>query len=157
MGTPIYDTTFVVCDVETTGVSSDYNRITEIGLIKIYNGEVIDKFTSLINPKQHIPSQITYLTGITNEDVMNKPTFEELSPKIHNFIFDKSHATEGADSTLLFTGHNVAFDYNFIRKSGSGSVSFIHHSYSASSWQSSLNSLLLSSIHFIQSLHSYSR
>ncbi len=117
MGTPIYDTTFVVCDVETTGVSSDYNRITEIGLIKIYNGEVIDKFTSLINPKQHIPSQITYLTGITNEDVMNKPTFEELSPKIHNFIFDKSHATEGADSTLLFTGHNVAFDYNFIRKS----------------------------------------
>ncbi|MBN8570040.1 MAG: hypothetical protein J0M18_10445, partial [Ignavibacteria bacterium] len=96
MGTPIYDTTFVVCDVETTGVSSDYNRITEIGLIKIYNGEVIDKFTSLINPRQHIPSQITYLTGITNEDVMNKPTFEELSPKIHNFIFDKSHATEGA-------------------------------------------------------------
>jgi len=117
MGTPIYDTTFIVCDVETTGMSSDYNRITEIGLIKIYNGEVIDKFTSLVNPKQHIPSQITYLTGITNEDVMDKPTFEELSPKIYNFIHDKSHLSNSLDSTLLFTGHNVAFDYNFIRKS----------------------------------------
>ncbi len=117
MGTPIYDTTFVVCDVETTGMSSDYNRITEIGLIKIYNGEIIDKFTTLINPKQHIPSQITYLTGISNEDVMDKPTFEELSPKIRDFIFDKSHISAGVDPTILFTGHNVAFDFNFVKKS----------------------------------------
>ncbi|MBS1514253.1 MAG: GIY-YIG nuclease family protein [Bacteroidetes bacterium] len=117
MGTPIYDTTFIVCDVETTGMSSDFNRITEIGLIKIYNGEIIDKFTSLVNPQQHIPSQITYLTGITNEDVMDKPTFGELSPQIHDFIFDKSHTSNGADSMFLFTGHNVAFDYNFIKKS----------------------------------------
>ena len=117
MGTSIFDSTFVVCDVETTGMSADMSRITEIGLIKIFNGEIIDKFTTLINPQQHIPSQITYLTGIRNEDVMSKPTFNELAPQIHKFIFDNPHSTDNSNASVFFTGHNVMFDYNFIKKS----------------------------------------
>jgi len=117
MGTPLLDTTFIVCDVETTGMSSDYGRITEIGLIKIFNGEIIDKFTTLINPRQHIPSQITFLTGIRNEDVIDKPDFDELAPDIYKFIFDNPHIADKSNETVYFTGHNVAFDFNYVKKS----------------------------------------
>ncbi|MCY7363332.1 MAG: hypothetical protein LH629_14895, partial [Ignavibacteria bacterium] len=58
----ISDTTFIVCDVETTGLSPVFNRIMEISLIKIQNGEIINKYTTLINPQQHIPREITTLT-----------------------------------------------------------------------------------------------
>jgi len=104
----IFDTTFIVCDVETTGLSPVDNRMTEIALIKVQNGEITDKFSTLINPQQHIPREITNLTGITNEDVYNKPTFSQLSDEILSFIdlSDKNN--------LVFTGHNVGFDYKFL-------------------------------------------
>ncbi len=103
----IQDVIFVVCDVETTGLSPVYNRITEIALIKVQNGEIIDKFTSLINPQQYIPREITRLTGISNEDVLNKPSFGDLSQKILSFI-------ECSENKIVFTGHNVSFDYKFL-------------------------------------------
>lgn len=103
----ISDTDFIVCDVETTGLSPVYNRITEIALIKVHNGEITDKFSSLINPRQHIPREITLLTGISNEDVINKPLFEDICGKINSFIF-------GENSQIIFTGHNVSFDYKFL-------------------------------------------
>jgi DNA polymerase-3 subunit epsilon len=103
--------TFVVCDVETTGMSSKHNRITEIALIKIKDEEIIDSFTTLINPGQHIPYGITQLTGITNEDVFNKPSFSEISDTILNFINDKK------PEDVIFTGHNVNFDFSFLSES----------------------------------------
>jgi len=103
----IQDVIFVVCDVETTGLSPVYNRITEISLIKVQNGEIIDKYSSLINPQQHIPGEITRLTGIANEDVMNKPSFGVLSQKILSFL-------DCGENTVVFTGHNVSFDYKFL-------------------------------------------
>ena len=57
----IFDTTFIVCDVETTGMSPVNNRITEVALIKVHNGEITDKFSTLINPQQYIPREITNL------------------------------------------------------------------------------------------------
>ena len=107
----IFDTTFIVCDVETTGLSPVFNRITEIALIKVRNGEIIDKFSSLINPQQHIPREITNLTGISNEDVMNKPKFADVADEIVSFM-DQTEG--GAD---VFTGHNVGFDYKFLTHS----------------------------------------
>lgn len=104
----IFNSTFIVCDVETTGLSPVNNRITEIALIKVVNGEITNKFTSLINPRQHIPREITHLTGISNEDVINKPDFEELSDNIISFF------EETEDEKIIFTGHNVAFDYRFL-------------------------------------------
>ena len=108
----VFDTTFIVCDVETTGLSASINRITEISLIKIYNGEFAGKFTTLINPQQHIPKEITRLTGITNEDVFNKPTFEQVTNEIVSFI-----STDDNDSNTVFVGHNVSFDYKFLKES----------------------------------------
>lgn len=109
--TSIIDSTFIVCDVETTGLSSSQNRITEIALIKIENGEVTSRFSNLINPMQHIPYGITQLTGISNDDVFDKPTFEDLSDDIFNFIFGD------ASSEPIFVGHNVMFDYKFLESS----------------------------------------
>ncbi len=106
----IYDAAYIVCDIETTGLSPITNRITEISLIKVKDGEISDRFTSLINPRQHIPQFITQLTGIKNEDVVNKPTFEQISDNILSFFKDE-------DYPIVFVGHNVAFDYKFIRES----------------------------------------
>jgi DNA polymerase-3 subunit epsilon len=103
--------TFVVCDVETTGMSSKHNRITEIALIKIKDEEIVDTYTTLINPGQHIPYGITQLTGITNEDVFNKPSFNEISEAVLNFINDKN------PEDVIFTGHNVNFDFSFLSES----------------------------------------
>ena len=107
----IYDATYIVCDVETTGLSPVFNRITEISLIKIRDGEITDKFVTLLNPQQHIPYGITLLTGITNEDVVDKPTFEEISGKIISFF-----NTDNPENTI-FVGHNVGFDYKFVYES----------------------------------------
>lgn len=109
-GGNIFDTTFYVCDVETTGLSPVHNRITEIAIIKVQNGEIIDKFNTLINPQQHIPRHITELTGISDHDVFKKPTFEQVSDKIMSFF-------SGEDETKIFTGHNVGFDYKFLMHS----------------------------------------
>ena len=118
----LFDTNFIVCDVETTGGSAFDNRITEIALIKVQGFEITDKLTTLINPRQHIPTGIQYLTGITNEMVMNKPVFSEVSDKLVRFICD-SDFPKGRGRTLalphdtIFVGHNVRFDYNFVRES----------------------------------------
>lgn len=106
----IDDATFIVCDVETTGLSAFENRITEIALIKIEDGEISDRFTTLINPKQYISSFITNLTGITNEDVFDKPEFSEISDKIIEFMDIENPLT-------IFCGHNVSFDYKFLKSS----------------------------------------
>lgn len=108
--TPIYDAVYYVCDVETTGLSAVFNRITEIAIVKIENGEITDKFQTLINPQQHIPAGITQLTGIRNEDVVNAPTFEEALPYINSF-FGQSNERK------VFAGHNVMFDYKFVNES----------------------------------------
>jgi DNA polymerase-3 subunit epsilon len=105
------NTTFIVCDVETTGMSAVHNRITEIALIKVQDEEIIDTYTTLVNPGQHIPYGITQLTGISNEDVFDKPSFSEISDRVLEFINDKN-AEE-----VIFTGHNVNFDFSFLSES----------------------------------------
>ena len=60
---------YVVFDIETTGLSPVYDRITEIGAVKIEDGKIVDRYSQLINPKRPIPQEITELTGITNEMV----------------------------------------------------------------------------------------
>ncbi|AGH44868.1 hypothetical protein C427_2759 [Paraglaciecola psychrophila 170] len=96
---------YVVVDVETTGGKQPQHRITEIGAVKIVNGEVIDTWTSLINPERHISKFITTLTGISNCMVKDAPLFCEVADKFSEF-------TQGS----IFVAHNVNFDYGFIKQ-----------------------------------------
>lgn len=99
------DTEFTVFDIETTGLSSKNDKITEIGAVKIFNGQIIDTFSQLVNPNVKIPDRIVELTGITDELVRDKPTIDEVMPKFLDFI---------GDSVLV--AHNASFDIGFIRE-----------------------------------------
>nr|WP_300004579.1 PolC-type DNA polymerase III [Tissierella sp.] len=96
---------FVVFDIETTGLSAINDSITEIGAIKVKDGEVIDTFSQLVNPERGIPEFITKLTGITDEMVADKPNIEKIIPSFHEFI----------DGSVLIA-HNASFDVGFIRE-----------------------------------------
>ncbi|MBI9039099.1 MAG: GIY-YIG nuclease family protein [Bacteroidales bacterium] len=95
---------YAIIDVETTGLSSKNEKITEIAII-IHDGKkIIDEFSSLINPEKLIPYKITMLTGINNKMIAEAPKFHEIAKKIIEL-------TEGK----IIVGHNVAFDYSFIK------------------------------------------
>lgn len=96
---------YVVFDIETTGLSQLYDSITEIGAVKVKNGRIIEQFGELIKPERHISDKIVELTGITNEMVENKPLIDSILPKFLEFC-------EG--STLV--AHNAEFDISFIRE-----------------------------------------
>jgi len=94
---------YAIIDIETTGLSPIRDKIIEIALY-VHNGkQVIDEFTTLINPERNIPYNITRLTGITNEMVKDAPKFWEIAK-------DLVVLTEGKS----FVAHNATFDYNFI-------------------------------------------
>lgn len=96
---------YVVFDIETTGLSSRNDKITEIGAVKIVNGTIVDRFSQLINPEKEIPQVVVELTGISNAKVENEPTIEEVIPKFYDF---------SRDSVLV--AHNAKFDISFIRR-----------------------------------------
>ena len=99
----IPDAEFVVCDVETTGLSAEKNRLTEIALFRIRAGAVVDSYSSLVNPRQFIPAEISRLTGITNDMVYDAPDADVVMPAVRKFIGD-----------AIFAGHNVRFDRSFV-------------------------------------------
>ena len=96
---------YVVVDIETTGGNSAYHRITEVGMVKMVAGEVVDTYQTLINPNRRIPASITRLTGISEEMVADAPYFEEVAEAIAQFSED-----------AVFVAHNVNFDYGFIKQ-----------------------------------------
>lgn len=96
---------FIAFDIETTGINPLSAKITEIGAIKIINGKVVEEFNELINPLINIPEQIVELTGITDDMVKDRPSINFILPKFLAF----------ADSNLPLLGHNILFDYSFIK------------------------------------------
>ncbi|MBE5821261.1 MAG: PolC-type DNA polymerase III [Clostridiales bacterium] len=98
------DTTYVVLDIETTGFSAVNDKITEFGMIKVKNGEILEEFETFVNPQIPIPEKITEVTNITDEMVKDAPTIEEVMPKILEFI---------GDSPIV--AHNANFDLGFIK------------------------------------------
>jgi ATP-dependent DNA helicase DinG len=95
---------FVVLDLETTGNSAtSQDKIIEVGMVVIENDEIIDEFSTMLNPGKLIPPFITKLTGIRDEDVENAPTFPEVADTIVNLL----------DSSYLIA-HNVPFDLGFL-------------------------------------------
>lgn len=99
------DQLYVVVDIETTGLLSSYNRITEVAAVKMKGSQVVDRFQTLLNPRRPIPRDIQNLTGITNEMVARAPHFEDIAESLAEF-------TQGA----IFVAHNVNFDYGFIQR-----------------------------------------
>ena len=95
---------FVVFDIETTGLSPKECKITEIGAIKIEHGKITDKFSQLINPGVPIPPNITDLTGITDEMVADKPHIDSVLPEFLEFCHG-----------CAVVAHNAQFDCGFIR------------------------------------------
>ncbi len=94
----------VFLDIETTGGSARYSRITEIGALRVENNKIVAKFQQLINPEEKVPSFITRLTGISDNMLWDAPTFRGIADDLELFL-------DGA----LFIAHNVNFDYSFIK------------------------------------------
>lgn len=96
---------YSIIDIETTGQASKTGKITEIA-IYIHDGfQIVDSFSSLINPECYIPDFITRLTGIDNEMVRSAPRFYEVARKVVEMTTD-----------TIFVAHNVSFDYKFIQE-----------------------------------------
>ena len=96
---------FAIVDIETTGGSAQYERITEIAIVRHDGQRVVDTYTTLINPERPIPWNITQLTGINNSMVADAPRFHEVAKKIVEMTED-----------AIFVAHNVSFDFNFIKE-----------------------------------------
>ncbi len=95
---------FTIVDVETTGGSAFFNRVIEIGIIRVERGEVVQKYKSLINPGRDIPEFITEFTGISEKMVKKAPTFEDIAEVIFPLFEDS-----------IFVAHNSSFDYKFLK------------------------------------------
>lgn len=97
--------TYVAIDLETTGTNPAEDRIIEVGAAKVECGRVVSTFSTFVNPQISISPRITSLTGITDEDVAGAPVIADI-------IADMIAYTK--DVPIL--GHNVIFDYSFIKK-----------------------------------------
>lgn len=95
---------YSVIDVETTGGSPKFSKITEIAIYRHDGKEIIDEFISLVNPEVPIPEFVSKLTGISDDMVENAPKFYEIAKKIVEFT-----------ENTVFVAHNVGFDYGMIR------------------------------------------
>ena len=98
------NTEYCVFDIETTGLSYRTEKITEIGAIKIKNGEVIDTFECFVNPEKPIPYEVIKVTHITDDMVRDAETIEQVLPKFLEFVGDD-----------VLVAHNANFDVGFIR------------------------------------------
>jgi len=102
--TPLVETTFVVLDLETTGLSPERDRITEVGAVRSRGGEVLAELRTFVQPGLSIPAAVTAITGITDMDVADAPPIDTVLPTILDFL---------GDSVLV--AHNARFDLSFLR------------------------------------------
>jgi DNA polymerase-3 subunit epsilon len=91
-------------DLETTGTTPTGDRVTEVGIVRVQDGQLVEEWSSLVNPECAIPEEIQALTGITNAMVRDAPTFAQLAPEVHERLRDH-----------LFVAHNARFDYGFLK------------------------------------------
>ena len=98
------DTTYCVLDLETTGLSFRTEKITEVGIMKVKDGKVIDEFSCFVNPEKPIPQKVVEVTNITDDMVKDAETIDKVFPKILEFV---------GDSVLV--AHNADFDIGFLK------------------------------------------
>ena len=99
------DTTYCVLDLETTGFSATTEKITEIGIMKFKDGEVIDQFSCFVNPEKHIPQRVSEVTNISDDMVKDAETIDKVFPKMLEFLGDS-----------VIVAHNAGFDVGFLKQ-----------------------------------------
>ncbi len=104
LGRSLDEVGFAVVDVETTGGGQDWgHRMTEIAIVEVRGGRIVDEYQTLLNPGRRIPPGVVALTGITNEMVAQAPWFDHVADEVRSRL-------EGR----VFVAHNVAFDWAFV-------------------------------------------
>lgn len=94
---------YVVFDLETTGVHPERDVIIEISAVRVCDGKAVAEYSTLVNPKRHIPAGATAVNGITDDMVMDAPAIEEAVAGFMDFI-----------GNSILVGHNIhTFDMNF--------------------------------------------
>ncbi len=101
---PGFDDEFIVFDIETTGLSAQNCKITEIGAVRVAHGKICETFGTYADPGEHIPEEITKLTGITDEMVSGAPSQADAVRLFLEFTGDR-----------MLVAHNANFDMGFIR------------------------------------------
>ncbi|MDX8046975.1 PolC-type DNA polymerase III [Gracilibacillus sp. S3-1-1] len=99
----LVDDTYVVFDVETTGLSAIYDTIIELAAVKVHNGEIIDRYESFANPHHPLSETTTNLTGITDDMVQDAPEVEDVLKEFHEWMGD-----------AILVAHNADFDMGFL-------------------------------------------
>ncbi|MHA8262957.1 exonuclease domain-containing protein [Lactobacillaceae bacterium Melli_B3] len=98
------NTVFSVVDLETTGNSThEDNRIIQFSCALVQNNKIIKVYSTDVNSETEIPTRITKLTGITNDEIKSAPTFKAIADKIYKLL-----------SGTVFVAHNVNFDFPFL-------------------------------------------
>lgn len=100
------EATYVVFDVETTGLSAVYDTIIELAAVKMYKGNVIDTFEAFVHPGRPLSQTIIQLTGITDQMLKDAPPEKDVIPRFKEFCKD-----------TILVAHNATFDMGFINKS----------------------------------------
>ena len=100
----MYDT-YVSIDLETTGLNPKRDRIIEIGAIRVEQGQIVEEFSTFVDPGRKLEDRITELTGIRDEDLKDAPQLDEVFPKLLEFMGE-----------LPLLGHSILFDYSFLKK-----------------------------------------
>lgn len=96
---------YCVLDTETTGLSAYYDEIIEIGILRVRNNEIVDRYNQLIKPSTEVDDFITDLTGITNEMLKDMPSISNIKSDVLSFIGDD-----------IILGHNTSFDMRFLNE-----------------------------------------
>lgn len=96
---------YVAFDIETTGLNPKYDKIIEIGAVRVREGEPVETFSTFVNPAKSLPARIVELTGIQDADVAGAPYIDDILDAFLAFV---------GDDVLL--GHNILFDYSFVKK-----------------------------------------
>ena len=113
------ETTYCVLDLETTGFSAVTEKIAEVGIMKVKNGEVIDEFSCFVNPEKPIPQRVVEVTNITDDMVKDAETIDKVFPKILEFLGDSVIVAHNAKFDVGFLKHNAKvlgydFDYTVV-------------------------------------------
>ncbi|KAF0193836.1 MAG: DNA polymerase III subunit epsilon [Bacillota bacterium] len=99
----LHNVVFSVVDVETTGLSANRDRVTEVAVVQVRNGQIVHTYTTLINPECDIPPFVQQMTGITQSMVQGAPKFSQIRADIDRLL----------QGTVL-VAHNARFDQGFL-------------------------------------------